>query len=153
MIKLIIEDEALNSSTPSGAPLDETLGLIDPLLVADTTAVVGKDVNVKFTDKSGTLLASKDLEVKIQGGTATTADVLTLMTKGTDNKWTGDYKIASGRITISKDAISKRISDFTKDTTFTITVNAAGIKQNSTVDQTVKAVSAPVNCYCSKSYN
>nr|WP_254119794.1 carboxypeptidase regulatory-like domain-containing protein [Bacillus sp. FJAT-29790] len=140
-IKLVVEDEALNSYSPIGELFDKALDKIDPVLAADSKAQVGKDVNIAFADKSGSLVTSIDLVVTLKEGTNNPI-TLTKMIKGTDGKTTGDYKITSGKITISNQTILTNISDFTKDTVFDITVKASGFKDSS-VEQTVLAVSAP----------
>ncbi len=135
-IQLVVEDEALNSSLPAPVALPK----IDPGFAATTSAVVGKDVTITFTDKSGLLLTSQDLDVSLKLDEEAPVK-LTKVTK-VGAVTSGDYTITSGKITIRNQTILDNIKDFTQDTTFTIDVTASSF-EDSTVEQVVKAVAAP----------
>ncbi|WP_046178143.1 hemoblobin-interacting domain-containing protein [Domibacillus tundrae] len=135
-IQLVVEDEALNSYSPTLVPLPA----IDPGFAAMTNAVVGKDVTITFTDKSGALLTSQDLAVSLKLGTGAAVPLTKVTKVGTVT--TGDYTITSGKLTILNKTILDNITDFTQDTTFTISVTASNF-EDSTVNQIVKAVAAP----------
>ncbi|MFD0050251.1 hypothetical protein ACFVHQ_13110 [Actinomycetes bacterium NPDC127524] len=135
-IVFLVQDQALNIYTSDIT----TLPKIDPKFTAMTNALVGKDVIIPFADKSGALLTSKDLKVTLKVGSANAVE-LNKMIK-VDGKMVGDYTIASGKITINNQAIFKNITDFSSDTVIKIGVTSSGF-EDSTIDQTVKAVNAP----------
>ena len=137
-IKIVVEDVALNSYSTD--PI--SLGLIDPGFTPMKNAVVGKDVSIPFADKSGALLtAATDLAVTIEGKVYPLTKILKV-----SGKTSGDYKISSGKITISNQSIIGFLKNnqkaFESDIDFTITVKAPGFK-DSTFVQTIKAANAP----------
>ena len=137
-IKIVVEDDAFNSYSPVK---DIKLGIIDPVFTPMKNAVFGKDVSISFADKSGALLTATDLEVIIEGK----EKPLTKISK-VGGSTSGDYKISSGKITISNqtiiDIFKKNQETFESDINFSITVKATGFI-DSTFDQTIKVANAP----------
>lgn len=145
-IKIVVEDVALNSYSSAVIPL----GTIDPVFTAMKNAVFGKDVSISFADKSGALLTATDLEVSLKikdfEDNKEKVKELKKLSKGIDGKTSGDYKVSSGKITISNQTIYQILKDnkesFDKDIDITISVRAKGF-EDSIFTQTIKATNAP----------